>query len=372
MSGLGMTGLLSLRTARTTRRPSGDYAYLSDVVRINYPVRDARVYLNRHLGNPVTYQLVEARRGEPVGRIRAVEIQPHVGGETVMVAASRELPDGSPATWFTPPELVNIKIQIIVGDTKEGDIPPLRSRDQIILHVPVRSYLRYLPGIFQGSGATTREDVPQVTDRQQRQYGSKSSASAAQAVDNGDQFRRFLLMFQHMMTTVTDRIDNIPSLTDPTLADPSFLPWIASWVSFELDASLPLHQQRELVRRSIRLHRTRGTVAGVTEMIRVLTSAPVEVEEREKPYPCVLGAMTLAGGHTVEERFLRNEPTAHYLIREERAKTTFFVLTLESRERFRDRFGERATAVLRRISQIVTQEKPANITFTIRFKETVD
>ena len=366
-----MTSLLSLQTARVSKRPPGDYAYLSDVVRINYPVRDARVYLNRHLGNPVTYRLVESRRGEPTGRIRAVEIQPHVGGATIMVSAERVLPDGSPATWFTPPELVAINVRILAG--RSDDIPPLRSRDRIILHVPVRSYLRYLPGIFQGSAATTRKDVAQVTDRERRQYGQTGAAEGAEVPeDGGDQFRRFLLMFQHLMTTVTDRIDGIPTLTDPQLADPGFLPWISSWVSFELDASLPLHQQRELVRRSIRLHRTRGTVAGVTEMIRVLTSAPVEVEERAKPQPCVLGAMTLAGGLTVEERFLRNEPTAHYLIREERAKTTFFVLTLESRDRFRERFGERATAVLRRISQIVTREKPANITFTIRFDERVD
>ena len=368
-----MNSLLSLRTAKLSRRPPGDYAYLSDVVRINYPVRDARVYLNRHLGNLVTYRLVETRRGEPIGRIRAVEVQPHVGGETVLVSATRELPDGSPATWFTPEALVTLHVRIVAGSGADNeDIPPLRSRDRIILHVPVRSYLRYLPGVFQGNSATSRRDVTQVTDRQRRQGYAGGSAASQDTVDGSDQFRRFLLLFQHMMTTVTDRIDGIPSLTDPQLADPSFLPWIASWVSFELDASLPLHQQRELVRRSIRLHRTRGTVEGVTEMIKVLTSAQVVVEEREKPKPCVLGAMTLAGGLTVEERFLRNEPTAHYLIRRERAKTTFFVLTLESREHFRARFGERAPAVLRRLSQIVTQEKPANITFTIRFKETVD
>ena len=366
-----MNSLLSLRTAKVTQRPPGDYVYLSNVVRINYPVRDARVYLNRHLGNPVTYRLVEARRGEPTGRIRAVEVQPHVGGATVMVNAERVLPDGSPATWFTPEGLVTVNVSIRAG-ADSSDVPPLRSRDRIILHVPVRSYLRYLPGIFQGGAATSRKDVAQLTDRQRRQYGSRLEPEAGIVEDNSDQFRRFLLMFQHLMTTVTDRIDGLENLTDPQLADPSFLPWIASWVTFELDASLPLHQQRELVRRSIRLHRTRGTVAGVTEMIRVLTSAPVQVEEREKPFPCVLGAMTLAGGQTVEDRFLRNEPTAHYLIREERARTTFFVLTLESRDRFRARFGERATAVLRRISQIVTREKPANITFTIRFDETVE
>ena len=48
-------------------RARGDYRYLEDVVRIRYPVRDARAYLNRHLGNKVHYELVEARRGEEVG-----------------------------------------------------------------------------------------------------------------------------------------------------------------------------------------------------------------------------------------------------------------------------------------------------------------
>ena len=38
----------------------GDYRYLEDVVRIGYPVRDAMTYLNRHLGNPVGYQIGRA------------------------------------------------------------------------------------------------------------------------------------------------------------------------------------------------------------------------------------------------------------------------------------------------------------------------
>ena len=62
---------------------------------------------------------------------------------------------------------------------------------------------------------------------------------------------------------------------DPLTADAKFLPWLASWVGFQLDESLPVHQQRELVRRAIRLMRTRGTRLGIEEMVRVLTSAPV-------------------------------------------------------------------------------------------------
>lgn len=352
-------------------QPREDYRYVQDVVRIGFPVRAARTYLNRHMGNPVSYRLVEARRGETIGHVREAEVQPHAGGPVVRVRSERTLPDGSAASYFAPPELVSVRA---VVDTAEGtEVPPLRSRDRVVLHVPVRSYLRFLPGIFQGAAPSARQDVTAVTERERRQYGVQAQSQTSRVDATGaDQFRRFLLMFQHLMTTVTEKIDHLPALTDPLLADPKFLPWIASWVTFELDESLPLHQQRELVRRSIRLHRMRGTRRGVEEMIRVLTSAPVDVAERTPPLPCVLGAMTLAGGHSVEERFLRDEPTGHYLVRPDRAKTTFFVLTLESRGDFRRRFGERAPAVLRRISQIVTREKPAHVTFTIRFDESVD
>ncbi|MEL6343192.1 MAG: phage tail protein [Myxococcota bacterium] len=348
-----------------------DYQYIQEVVRIGFPVRAARVFLNRNLGNPVTYRLVEARRGETPGNVREAEVQPHAGGAVVYIRAERTLPDGSPASYFAPDDLVTTSAFVEIDE--DLDVPPLRSRDRIVLHVPVRSYIRFLPSLFQGTSATSRKDTLQLDERQRRQYGvQKRDQAPDPAANSDDQFRRFLLMFQHLMTTVTEKIDQLPTLTDPLMADPKFLPWISSWVSFELDESLPMHQQRELVRRSIRLHRTRGTRAGVEEIIRVLTSAPVDVQERTRPYPCVLGAMTLAGGRTIEERFLRDEPSAHYIVRADRARTTFFVLTLESRDRFRDRFGERATAVLRRISQIVTREKPAHVTFTIRFDESVD
>jgi phage tail-like protein len=169
------------------------------------------------------------------------------------------------------------------------------------------------------------------------------------------------------MTTITDRIDPVPSLIDPMTTDPRFLPWIASWVTFELDTSLPIHKQRDLTRRAIRLLRTRGTVAGVEEMIQVLTNAPVKVLELQKPRSFVLGQSPLAGGATIEERFVRNEPPGSFMLDEGRAATTFFALELQPIDQFRKDFGERAPGVLRRIAQIVTNEKPSHVTFSILF-----
>ncbi|MCB9776971.1 MAG: hypothetical protein H6742_00230 [Alphaproteobacteria bacterium] len=347
-----------------------DYRYVEEVVRVGFPVRDARTYLARQMGNRVIYKLVEARRGEPPGHVREAEIHSASGGPTIRVRAVRTLPDGTPASYFAPDDLVQMRTELRVDGGQA--LPPLQPQDRILLHVPVRSYLRFLPGIYRGGVPTQRRDVVRADERAMRQYGASDrvTTTAVQEQD-ADQFRRFLFIFQHLMTTVTERIDGIVSLIDPTLADPRFLPWIASWVNFELDEGLPLHQQRELVRRSIRLHRTRGTSAGIEEMIAVLVGTKARVVERNKPQSCVLGAMTLAGGRTPVDRFLGGEPPAHYMVRPDRASTTFFVLMLADRETFGKEFGERASTNLRRISQIVSNEMPGHVTFTIQFDERV-
>jgi len=318
----------------------------------------------------VGYRLVEAERGETLGEVREIAVVSRDNAETVRIRSIRTLPDGTPATYFAPED--QVETRALVETETGGPVPPIQIHDRIVLHIPVRSYLRFLPGLYRGSAPTQRRDLAQVTERSARQWsGREPGKSTTVQVHHADQFRRFLFIFQHLMTTVTDKIDRIPSLTDPMEADPRFLPWIASWVSFELDGSLPLHQQRELVRRSIRLHRTRGTRAGVEEMIRVLTSTPVQIAESVLPRACILNGMTLAGGRTPAERYLRHEPPGHYMMRHGQAKTGFFALKLEDREAFRQRFGERAPSVLRRISQIVTHERPAHVTFTIEFEERV-
>ena len=336
------------------------------MVRIGFPVREAQTYLKRHLGNPIGYRLVEALRGERIGCVRSVEVQTAAGGEPIYVRATRVLPDGSPASHYTPDEMVTVEAEVVTPDGRPAS--SLGSRDKIVLHVPVRGYLRFLPSLYQGAAPAQRRDVVRGDEISARRWGEPQNVQATEVqAFNADAMRRFLAIFQHTMTTITDRIDGLPQLIDPAATDPRFLPWIASWVSFPLDSSLPVHQQRELVRRAIRLYRTRGTVAGVEEMIRVLTAAPVRVAETRPPNAFILGRSTLAGGPTVEARYTRGEPAGHFVAEPSRAATTFFALMLEPREKFKKRFGERAPGVLRRIAQIVSSEKPGHVYFTILF-----
>ena len=358
----------SVQTALVKREPSNDLRHLEQLVSIRFPSRAARTYLQRAIGNIITVRLVEAQRGEPVGVVRMVEIKHANSGEKTFIQSDRLLPSGDPASFFVPDHLVTLKPRVM-GFAQASR--QLAIDDEIVLYVPVRSYMRFLPTIFHGDGPVSSRDMTRSRDTALAKWGSGLPAEqyTEWTVDE-DPMRRFLFLFQHMMTTITEKIDRIVDLCDPLLCEPKFLPWLASWVGFELDESLPIHQQRELVRRAIRLYRTRGTRAGIEEMVRVLTSAPVRIRERVKAGPVVLGKARLVGGRDPVERFQRLEPPGAYLYEPaHRAATSFFTLVLEPRERFRGRFGERASGTLRRIVNVVSQERPVHVAFTIQFDD---
>jgi phage tail-like protein len=344
-----------------------DLRYLEQIVTIQFPIRSAKAYLQRSMGNPIRYQLVETRRGETIGVVRAIEIRHANGGSRTWIHGERVLANGTPASFFVPDHLVHVNAVVEGAAARSRN---LSVDDEIVLYVPVRGYLRFLPEIFHGEGPVHTQSTALVRTTELQRYMGADMAEVRSTpipVDE-DPMRRFLFIFQHVMTTVTDRIDHLVDLTDPLVCEPKFLPWLASWVGFELDESLPVHQQRELVRRAIRLMRTRGTRLGIEEMVRVLTSAPVRVRERVRPMPAALGSAPLISARDVTERYQRNEPLGCYLMEPtERKDTSFFQLMLEPRERFQNRFGERATQVLRRIVHVVSQERPTHVGFTVIF-----
>lgn len=355
-------------TSLVARPQASNLRYLDHLVAIQFPLPAARAYLRRHLGNDVTWMLVEARRGETVGMVREVEIR-HFDGESSWVRGARLLANGAPASFFVPDHLIHVQ-PVHAGAIAHGRL--VGHEDTIVLHVPVRGYLRFLPEIYQGQGPVQNRQLTRTRDAALQRWRSSDlpEEDAVETLVDEDPLRRFLFVFQHVMSTVTEQIDHIVDLTDPLRADAKMLPWLASWVGFDLDESLPVHQQRELVRRAIRLMRTRGTRAGIEEMVRVLTSAPVKIEERKRPGAAVLGKNALVGGRTAVERYERGEGPGSYLVNPAaHADTSFFTLRLEPRERFRARFGERAPQVLRRIANVVSQERPTHVNFVIRFDE---
>ena len=54
---------------------------------------------------------------------------------------------------------------------------------------------------------------------------------------------------------------------EPSLAPLDFVEWLAGWVGAAIDESWPPQRQRELVGRTARLYRRRGTVGGIAEQV---------------------------------------------------------------------------------------------------------
>ena len=115
------------------------------MVRVGYPVRAARTYLNRHLGNPVGYRLVEAERGKRW--VRYVKSQwSQKAQRNGSYPRGSNPSDGTPATYFAPGDLVETRAK--VETETGGPIPPIRRMTEsccIFLFVVICVFTRLVP-----------------------------------------------------------------------------------------------------------------------------------------------------------------------------------------------------------------------------------
>ena len=74
-------------------------------------------------------------------------------------------------------------------------------------------------------------------------------------------------------------LDCIGAYLDPMLAPDDFVLWLADWFGTVLDENWPLRRQREAVARSVALYRRSGTLAGLRELLELVTGGMVEVED---------------------------------------------------------------------------------------------
>jgi phage tail-like protein len=128
------------------------------------------------------------------------------------------------------------------------------------VYYPRRSYLRYLPAVYQHDTVSR------------------------------DFLERFLSMFETVLGDLEATIERIPEMFDPDLTPDSFLDWLAQWLDLGIEEEWPARVKRELVRRAARLYRTKGTPAGLAEFIRVVTdTTPIIRESFDTERPSVLG-----------------------------------------------------------------------------------
>ncbi|MDA8384930.1 MAG: phage tail protein I [Actinomycetota bacterium] len=74
-------------------------------------------------------------------------------------------------------------------------------------------------------------------------------------------------------------LDCLDAYFDPRLAPADFLEWLANWVAVALDETWSEERKRELVRRAIPLYRTRGTMDGLREQVRIYAGVDPELKD---------------------------------------------------------------------------------------------
>lgn len=95
-----------------------------------------------------------------------------------------------------------------------------------------------------------------------------------------DEFaQRFVSGLDAVLAPVFSTLDNIDTYFDPQLTPSDFLPWLASWLGVEVDATWPEQRTRDLLAKVADLQAKRGTVAGLRETIALHTGSEPSVTD---------------------------------------------------------------------------------------------
>jgi phage tail-like protein len=137
------------------------------------------------------------------------------------------------------------------------------------VYYPRLSYLRYLPAVYQ-------------EDKVSREF-----------------LERFLSLFETAFGSLENVIDVVPNLFDASRTPAPFLDWLAQWLALAVEEDWPAAVKRELIAKASELYSKKGTPAGLSEFIRIVTSkSPVIQESFRTEQPPVLGGNAYLGSTT--------------------------------------------------------------------------
>ncbi|HLX34145.1 MAG TPA: phage tail protein [Candidatus Limnocylindrales bacterium] len=85
--------------------------------------------------------------------------------------------------------------------------------------------------------------------------------------------------FDDAYAPVLSTIDNLAAYLDPALTPVDFLDWLAGWVGLVLDETWPIERRRAIVAVASQIYRRRGTAAGLSMQLKLLTAGDVAVSD---------------------------------------------------------------------------------------------
>jgi phage tail-like protein len=91
--------------------------------------------------------------------------------------------------------------------------------------------------------------------------------------------RALTAAFDDAYAPVLSTIDNLEAYLDPALTPEDFLDWLGGWVGLVLDETWPIERRRALVAVASQIYRRRGTAAGLSMQLKLLTSGEIAVTD---------------------------------------------------------------------------------------------
>jgi phage tail-like protein len=137
-------------------------------------------------------------------------------------------------------------LQVQTGTADASATPVLH---QVVASTIAESYLEHLPAIYR------KEDLP------------------ARFLE------RWLALFRSELGGLELKLDDMPRLCNPATTPMDFLPWLASWLAFDLPKRLSVSQQRDLLLKVQELYERRGTPLGLREFVELNLGAKVHLFE---------------------------------------------------------------------------------------------
>jgi phage tail-like protein len=138
---------------------------------------------------------------------------------------------------------------------------------------------------------------------------------------------RYLAAFESMLLELESKVDSIATHFDPRTAPDEFLPWLASWMAFSVQADLARDKQRAFLAQLIPLYRRRGTAGSLQELLTIFTTGKAEVKD-DLPEPNTFKVKVTLTASTPAES-LRQRTIAHALIEMEKPAHTAYTLEVE-------------------------------------------
>ena len=93
-----------------------------------------------------------------------------------------------------------------------------------------------------------------------------------------DEFvQRFCDGLDEVLAPVPSALDNFTAILSPELTAPDFLDWLGTWVGVDVDRTVPVERQRQMVAKAAILYRRRGTAGGLADLVELFIGVRPDV-----------------------------------------------------------------------------------------------